>query len=688
MQDKIIDALGRNAAEEAVTYAREWIHQSPDDAQAHRWLAVASQQRGDHSDALRSIERAIELAPQDDSLQLVRASLLIASRQLEEAGAALNLASDLNPNQLSAYLMQAQLALGRGDLVEAERLNRLAARVSPDHPLLAVVGGMLALQRGDADAALRQVSAAMQHAPDDVQLRYVLGFSHMRKQHWAFAEQAFRSVVQKMPNATNLQVLISELVNRQGRPAEAADELAPLLADPKTATPAVSRAAGFLRIAADQPEQALPLLRNALAAMPDNLPTLQALVAVWRQLGLEEDARGSLDAALATTIDAPELWRARLVFAQDADAARAVIHRWAAAMPQSTLPWEALLAQQHAADDQAGAATTAARLLQLQPAHPGARLQVLENLRAQDPAAAVAQLETWLLIAKEPTERRFLLGMLGLSHDQWGRSDKAVEAWLKLQQELAPSRAPLPPLSAPKLDWPELAERPRNAPTVAFLFGAPGSAVERLAAVMQAVGEPFRSDRFGSSPPQDGFQAYALIDGLLSGEVSGQEVVARWRASLPSRRLPSGDVFDWLPWWDNALLIALRPHLREAMLIFAVRDPRDMLLEWLAFGSAAPFAFPSPEAAAEWLANSLNQVAMLVESQWFPNRLVHTDAIGNDPRIAAALVGEVLEASVPAPPSVGPPHFPAGHWRHYAKALEAAFALLAPVAKRLGYPES
>lgn len=688
MQEKIIDALRRNAVEEAVLQAREWAHLQPEDPQAHRWLAVASQQRGDHADAMRSIDRAIELAPQDDSLQLVRASLLIASRQFEEADAALDLASGLNPNQLSAYLMQAQLALGRGDLAEAERLNRLAARVSPEHPLLAVVGGMLALQRGDADSALKQISIALQRAPDDVQLRYVLGFSHMRKQHWAFAEQAFRSVVDKMPNASNLQVLISELVNRQGRPAEAADELAPLLADPATATPAVKRAAGFLRIAANQPEQALPLLRSALAAIPDNLPTLQALVAVWRELGLDDDARGSLDAALATTVDAPDLWRARLAFAPDADAARAVIQRWATAMPQSTLPWEALLAQQSDAGDRAGADATVARLLQMQPAHSAARLQVLDSLRAEDPASAVAQLETWLLIAREPAERRFLQGMLGLSHDQWGRSDKAVEAWTTMQQELVPLRVPLPPLSAPRMEWPELAERPQDAPMVAFLHGPPGSGVERLAAVMQAVGEPFRSDRFGTSPPQDGFQTYAIIDGLLSGQLSGREVAARWRAALPSRRLPARDVFDWLPWWDNALLIALRPHLREAMLIFAVRDPRDMLLEWLAFGSAAPFEFRSPEVAAEWLANSLNQVAMLVESQWFPNRLVHTDAIGSDPKIAAALVSEVLETSVPAPPTVGPAHFPAGHWRHYDKALANAFALLAPVAKRFGYPEN
>ena len=687
MQDKIIDALRRNAVEEALTQAREWAHLQPEDPHAHRWLAVASQQRGDHADAMHSIDRAIALAPQDESLLLVRASLLIAARQVEEAGQTLSQASGLNPNQLGAYLMQAQLAFGRGDTAEAERLSRLAARVSPGHPQLAVVDGLLALQRGEVDEALQRVSAALVQAPDDVQLRYVLGFAYMRKQHWAFAEQAFRSVVEKIPAASNLHALISDLVNRQGRPAEAADELAPLLANPATASPALQRAAGLLRATAGQLEQALPPLRSALAAMPGDLPTLQALVAVWRQLGVADEARASLEAALATTSDAPDLWRARLVFAEDPESARVLLQRWMQAMPQSTLPWEILLSQQQQASDQAGADATAARLLERAPGHAPARLHVLQTLMARDPEAALAQLETWLLLAREPQERRFLHGMLGLSHDQVGRSDRAVEAWTKMQQELAPLLAPLPPLSAPRLEWPELAPRPDSAPHVAFLYGAPGSAVERLAAVLQPLGDPFRADRFGPSSPQDGFQSYALIDELVSGRASGADVAARWRAALPSRGLPSADVIDWLPWWDNALLIALRPHLREAMLIIAVRDPRDMLLDWLAFGSAAPFAFPSAEVAAEWLANSLNQLAALYEYQWFPNRVVHTDAIGNDPHAAAAQVAEVLEAEVPAPDSVGPAHFPAGHWRHYAKALEAPFALLAPVAQRLGYPQ-
>jgi hypothetical protein len=32
--------------------------------------------------------------------------------------------------------------------------------------------------------------------------------------------------------------------------------------------------------------------------------------------------------------------------------------------------------------------------------------------------------------------------------------------------------------------------------------------------------------------------------------------------------------------------------------------------------------------------------------------------------------------------------FPAGHWRHYRDAYSEAFAVLTPVAVRLGYPEA
>ena len=151
---------------------------------------------------------------------------------MDAAQVALARASGLDPNQFDAYIIQAQLAFGRGDLDEAERLSRLAARVAPGHPHLAAIDGMLALRRGDGEQALKILSAALEQAPDDPQLRYALGFAYMQQGPLGPSPNRPSAALLEKPAArANLRPLIADLLRRQGRPAEAADELAPLLAD-------------------------------------------------------------------------------------------------------------------------------------------------------------------------------------------------------------------------------------------------------------------------------------------------------------------------------------------------------------------------------------------------------------------------------------------------------------------------
>ena len=687
MYDKIIEALRRNATSEALAAARELVAAHPQDPQAHRWLAAALQQNGEPEAALASINQAIALAPEDAVLHVAHAGLLVGARQPEAARSALAQASGLDPNQFDAYAMQAQLALGRGDLDEAERLSRLAARVAPEHPQLAAIDGMLALRRGKGDDALKLVSAALQREPEDIQLRYALGFIYMEKGHWAFAEQAFRGLLEKTPAAANLRPLIADLMRRQGRPAEAAEELAPLLDNPQGAAPALQRFAGQLRLSADQPEQALPLLLGALSRQPQDRGTLAALVRLGRIPGFEEQVRQALEAALATAPDADGLWQARLAIEPAGDAGSNLVERWVAQQPKSATALAAKLALHRQRGESVAADATAKRLLDLDPDFGLAQAHLLETLLAKDPVAAIEQTEAWVAGATEPSRRRVLLEWLGRAQDMAGRREEAVSTWTRLHEESAGARAPLPPTSPPPKEWPALGLLPDSPTPIMFVWGAPGSGVERLAEVFAAYAEPFRSDRFGPAPPRDGLQDYAVVGDLSQGRVSGQEVVARWKSALPSRGVHNGVIFDWLPWWDNALLQALRPHLREAMLVIAARDPRDMLLEWLAFGTVMPFAMPAPARAAGWLAIVLNQVTSLVEEQWFPNRVVRTDQIGNDPQAAAAALSEAMQVGWSVPRSVGPELFPAGHWREYAQALAEPFALLTPVAMRMGYPE-
>ncbi|WAC62542.1 tetratricopeptide repeat protein [Pseudoxanthomonas sp. SL93] len=690
MYDSIIDALRRGAAGDALAAAEALVADRPDDAQAHRWLSAAQQQVGQAEAALASIDRAIALAPENAELHLARAGVLIGSRRPDEAQAALSSASGLDPNQFGAYLIQAQLALGRGDLDEAERYNRLAARVSPDHPQLAAVDGMVTLRRGDADRALKIVSAAMQAAPDDAQLRYALGFIHMALGHWAFAEQAFRGIVDKTPGTHSLRSLIADLVRRQGRPADAADELQVMVAQTGTDNPALHRHIGQLRLAAGQNDEALKALRVALAAQPRERATLLAIIEAWRRLGAQDDARASLDAALATTPDSHELWLSRLVFEAVGSAeARAVVERWVAAMPTHLPALEAQMTVLDAAGEADGAEAVALRIVELDPGRTSGEQRVVEALLARDPDAAIARVTGIIAGVQDVAQQQSLRGWLGFVQDRAGRHADAVATWSALAHELAPSRLPLWTPTAPPAEWPARAQQPDGpAARPMLLWGAPGTVVESLAGVIGYITDEFRGDRFLPQPPKDGFQNYTTPAALASGALSGQALIAEWQATLPARGIHDGKVVDWLLWWDNALLHALRPHLPQGLLLIAVRDPRDAFLDWMAFGSPAPLALDDLQEGAQWMATLFGQIADLHEQDLYEHRLIRMDAIKDDAGGVSAALGEALGAQLPVPPSSGARRFPEGHWRHYAAALSGPFAALTPVAVRLGYPEA
>jgi len=688
MHEPTLDALRRGAASEALSAARDAVSAQPHDPIAQRLLAAALRLSGDREGALIAIDQALDLAPDDANLHLERAGLLLQERQLDEAQAALARAIGLDPNQFPAYVLQAQLALGRGDLDEVDRLVRTAARIAPEHPQVAAIEGTLALRRGDSERALSILSQASARAPDEPSLRNALGFAYLAKGHYAFAEQAFRGLLEKQPDSVPLRALIADLVRRQGRPAEAADELAPLLESP-AASPGMKRVYGELELEAGRAERALPPLRSALGAAPQDRRTLDALIEAWRRLGDADDARRTLDAALATHPQEINLWRARLLFERFAGPeALAIVEHWLEATPDCVPALEARASIHDVAGEAAESEAIAYQIVALEPGHAQAELHIIDLLLQRDPTEAIARVEMLLARAEDPNVKRTLRQLLGRCLDIAGDPAAAVATWAELQAEVASQRLPLPPLTEGSDDWPALAPVPDAAPGVLLLWGAPGSLVERLVQTFDAARAPLRADRYGPQPPQDPLQRYGTAQQLRDGTLDGAFLVSQWRAALPGRDIHNGQVFDWLLWWDNALLLALRPYLPEAALMIALRDPRDMLLDWLAYGAPAPFALESPEAGARWLATMLEQIADLDEQQLFPHCLLKLDDIEQDPVSLATAIGLALEIDMPPPPAqaLGPQHFVPGHWRAFAEPLAEAFALLTPVAVRLGYP--
>lgn len=688
MQDKIIEALRRNAADEGVALAREWVASEPQQAQSHRWLALALQQQGALDEARASLEQALALAPEDAALHLQLAGLLLAQRQIEAAGQALERSTSLNPNEFSAYLMQAHLALAREDIDEADRLARMAARVQPDSPELAAVQGMVALRRGEVDEALKVLSHASQQLPNDPRVLYALGFAYLGKDMLAFAEQAFRRVVELNPANLALRGMLVQLALRQGHTDRAAEVMRDVLASAGGDTPGMRRLAGELELASGQPLQALEHLRPLLMQLPGDRPTLQMLLMAWQRLGREEEARAELDAALEANPQLHDLWLARLAVAQVGSAeAVDVVERWLTAMPAHLPALEARMSL-HDMNEEADAAEAVARqIIALEPGRISAEQRIVEALLQREPAAAAAHVQALIDSAPE-SARAPLRTWLGTVQDRGGDHAGAVATWLSLHGDLAPTRLPLPPQAKAPSEWPALGTVDADNPMrPMFLWGAPGSGVERVAAVMNAGSRVLRSDRFGPTPPADGFQNFLTLQRLATDALSPEQLLQQWREQLPARGIADGNVIDWLLWWDNALLWALRPQLPEGRLVIALRDPRDMLVEWLALGAPAPLAITSSSEAAQWLARALEQVADLHEQDLYTHLILRTDDAVNDPAAMGALLEQAFELRFPPVRSLGPSTIEAGHWRRYVQVLSAEFAKLTPVAVRLGYPE-
>lgn len=688
MQEQILQTLYSGNIEKGLELAREFVARSAHDPVAQRMLALALRANGDEAGSRAALKRAITLAPEDARMHLELAGLLLDEHDLEGAQRSLDASADADPNSVPAYVMRSHLAIARGDLVEAGRQAVLAERAGPGLPAVLALRGMLRLHEGNLAEAVRLLSDAVRLAPNDAVALHGLGMAYAAQGHLAFAEQTFRKLMGVASNAAAVRLAIAQVQHAQGRSAEAADELAPALADPALATPQMRRFVGELELAAGRHAQAIEHLRQAMAEQSSDRKTVASLAEAWRRSGQLEDARRTLDSALASTPDDDELWRVRLGFEPAGEGAARLVQQWRTRLPESTSAIEAAMVL-HASEGRPAEAEAAAReLLALAPGHARAEMQIIDALLVRDPAEAAKRLEARISGTSNIGEALSLEAWRDLARHRAGDFSGARKGWSDRHAALARGRLALPAGSAAPPQWPEAVSAPAGSARAIFLVGLPGSAVERAANMLATVFPGFRADRYSPQPPVDAFQdiqAWARIAAADPGTLA--EAARTWRAALPGRRV-GGDFIDWLPWWDNSYASIMRAGIPEARLVVMLRDPRDMFMDWMAFGSRTPFAVSSPGEAADWLAAALEQLADVHEQELVPHALVRVDDTAEDPRAMAAQLGAALGIELPEPPAgyFGAPRLAPGSWREHAAAFAGPLAALEPVARRFGYP--
>ena len=694
MLTESIDLHRQGRFDEAEQGYRAQLAEHPDDADTLHLLGMLRYQRGDAVEGAQLLGRARELAPDDANIEVALASIAFRNADYSAAQQGFQRALALDPNLGGAHAGIGQIALLRGEHALAEQHFRTALRTGEEPHALAGLGALL-LEGSDTDGALRHISRAADLAPHDAMIQMLLGQAFAKRDTPAFAEKAFENALRLQPELHQARLWLGGLLTRARRYPEASEHYRALLVVPGAEANARIGLADVAR-AENRLDDAVADYRAALALDPEQTPALRALAQSLAQLGRADEALALYETRLARTDDADgSVHEGRAVLlsllgrpAAAVDDLKIVLDR-----NPDNLQARVLLARLSESignfDDASGHAAIVASAL---PQAPEMLLiQVRALLRNGDSAGARSVLDVLGRMQLSETQHRLCWNHLGRAHDLAGEMSPAVKCFMEAQRGM-PST--LPALADPHPSLHEALAKPigeawANAPIL--LLGAPGSGVDRVAALLadQPQLQVLR-DRFGVTIRNDDFAHphFAHYCGDLS-DTDCAELRERYVEALRVAGVdPTRPVVDWLPRWDAHLLALIRRAMPGTRLLIVESDPRETLLNWLAFGWGNGFACPEPEVAADWLMRAKAHFHFSNELDE-PHRLrVNADAVLADPAHAGAELAHFVGVDALQPGAqlaavthgLGglPSPFPAGHWQLYREALANGFDRLKP----------
>lgn len=698
MLHDVIDALRRRAPD-ALALARAEVAAAPESADAHHLLGMALRESADFAGARAHFDRAIELAPDEALYHYSRALLAWDESDHAAVDRASGHALALDPNQIGAYVLRIQLALASNDLTEAERQYNLAEKVDPEHPQLIIVAGQVALAKGEPQLAIDRFRRAQQARPHDPQLLTLLGMAWLRQGHPAFAEQALRTAKALDPRTVDARRMLVQALLAQGRQEDAGAELA----EWRHLHPhddGVALVAAELKIQRGDPHGALADFRALLRESSDPFAGLVGIERALNSIGDVELARHVWEDCLQTAGGMDQVWINRLIVAADADDRRDVLRRWHEALPDSAAAYLNQAWQDdadgHAVAAEAGYDAVLARV----PTQAEALFGKAMHEWRRDPEAALARL-TALVASARPMHARPAMTLRGCVLDGLDRPEAAVADWLQAHAGMGTLPEPLPLPADTLRALPRPPETTGQDEPVVLLWGPPGSGSERLAASLRYAPSRPLMLALGRMSPRviplgEDFLAQALDAATVPA--LARQVAAEYAQSVaPHQQAGNLGVFDWHALWDARPVPTLRHALPRLRLLVALRDPRDLLLNWLAFGAPAGPTFTEPLACARWLASQLEHLRLSRDELGLPVQIVDMDRLDAEP--AATMQAIAAFAGLPGAPDAGPAQrlrtgvghapnlLPAGRWRAYRQVLGEAMAVLDPLAVAFGYPE-
>ncbi len=250
--------MNRNYSE-AENFANKASERDPRDIQPWLIKVRLSRLQNDDPAALKSVQRILELQPQNPMALLERAEIAITQGKLDEALVDVETVRKRQPNLPNANYLRGRILFQKKDLVGAQDALLQVVKVIPNHPGSQFLLGSINYEQnnlGQADLylasfvnsqpnylparlllaatqlkqnqprqAIDLLTTALAQAPNDAQLLALLGSAYLQDRNFAKGSEFLQKAAQITPDAAGVRTQLALSRLAEGRTDEAVQEL-------------------------------------------------------------------------------------------------------------------------------------------------------------------------------------------------------------------------------------------------------------------------------------------------------------------------------------------------------------------------------------------------------------------------------------------------------------------------------
>jgi tetratricopeptide (TPR) repeat protein len=318
---KALDEKRYQAAVDSFTQA---LAADPKDYSLHFNLALAYSLMGKNAEAIPEYKKTLELKPGLFEAQLNVGISLLREKQGGDAVPYLTDAVAQNPKQYRPNYYLAEALLGAGDSAKAEQSYTVALAIDPM---------AAAAELGLAHALVKQekIEAAAAHFKKAAELNAsyredLLELASLYES--ALQPEQAMSIYRQFPDNPGAQERLGELLLKADRPADAIPCFQAAVAKSPTEANRAALAEAYLKN--KEPDKALPVVGQILAADPDNFEIRMLHGRIIRDQRKFQEAAEEFVRATKLKPDAPQAWSELanvLVMAEDYPQALAALDR-------------------------------------------------------------------------------------------------------------------------------------------------------------------------------------------------------------------------------------------------------------------------------------------------------------------------------------------------------------------------